>query len=444
MSQMDGKEFRRLERIEVDRLFGTYDHRIDLNLDAHVTLLHGPNGVGKTVVLRMIDALLNARLSYFRRIPFARFSIRFHDGSEIVLRKSSEDDEPSTITLHENGNERSAQVHLRTEAERIAASVGYLQRHPATPDAWIDTRDGEPLIPSEILSRYRHHPSDREGDEQEHPWLADFLYTANDHLIEAQRLFQFGGTYRAIPRRRNLRLTQDSLVSTVVEYSQDFRERLAQTMADYGRQAQTLDQSFPQRLIVAQEELSAAMLERKMSDLENKNTELIKIGILEETQAHPIPVGRLESIDSTQRRVMTLYVRDTTAKLAELDYLKDRSSLLLEKMNQKYQHKSIRVDREDGLVAVGNDDRRLALDCLSSGEQNEFVLYYDLLFRVPSNTIVLIDEPELSLHVAWQKKFIPDLLEIIEVTGFDALIATHSPYIVGERDDLMIGLGGSV
>ena len=180
-----------------------------------------------------------------------------------------------------------------------------------------------------------------------------------------------------------------------------------------------------------------------MSDLENKNTELKKIGILEETQSHPIPVGRLESIDSTQRRVMTLYVRDTTAKLAELDYLKDRSSLLLEKMNQKYQHKSILVDREDGLVAVGNDDRRLALDCLSSGEQNEFVLYYDLLFRVPSNTIVLIDEPELSLHVAWQKKFIPDLLEIIEVAGFDALIATHSPYIVGERDDLMIGLGGS-
>ena len=71
------------------------------------------------------------------------------------------------------------------------------------------------------------------------------------------------------------------------------------------------------------------------------------------------------------------------------------------------------------------------------------VLYYDLLFRVPSNTIVLIDEPELSLHVTWQKKFIPDLLDIIEVAGFDALIATHSPYIVGDREDLMIGLRGS-
>lgn len=441
---MSRPKFRRLKRIEVDRLFGTYDHRIDLKLDDHVTLLHGPNGVGKTVVLRMIDALFNARFSYFRGIPFARFAIRFDDGSELSLHKPSKADEPSTVTLCENGNEeRSAPVHLRTEAERIAASIGYLQPHPAIPDAWLDTRDGELLMPSEIISRYRHPPSHREDDEQEHPWLDDVLNTANNHLIEAQRLFQFGGNYRALPRRRNWPLTQDSLVSTVVEYSQDFRERLAQTMADYGRQAQALDQSFPRRLITAQEELSAAMLESKMSDLENKTTELKKIGILEETQAHPIPVGRLESIDSTQRRVMTLYVRDTTAKLAELDYLKDRSSLLLEKMNQKYQNKSVRVDRKDGLVAVGNNDRRLALDCLSSGEQNEFVLYYDLLFRVPSNTIVLIDEPELSLHVAWQKNFIPDLLEIIEIAGFDALIATHSPYIVGDREDLMIGLGGS-
>ena len=49
--------------------------------------------------------------------------------------------------------------------------------------------------------------------------------------------------------------------------------------------------------------------------------------------------------------------------------------------------------------------------------------------------------PELSLHVAWQKRFLPDLLEIIETAKFDVLIATHSPYIVGERSDLMIGLG---
>ena len=83
----------------------------------------------------------------------------------------------------------------------------------------------------------------------------------------------------------------------------------------------------------------------------------------------------------------------------------------------------------------------LALEALSSGEQHELVLHYDLLFRVRPNILVLIDEPELSLHVAWQKRFLPDLLEIVATARFGVLIATHSPYIVGDYSDLMIGLG---
>ena len=90
---------------------------------------------------------------------------------------------------------------------------------------------------------------------------------------------------------------------------------------------------------------------------------------------------------------------------------------------------------------MSDDNAPLLLDSLSSGEQHELVLHYDLLFRVPSNTIVLIDEPELSLHVAWQKRFLSDLVDIVKLSGFDALIATHSPFIVGAREDLMVGLG---
>lgn len=87
------------------------------------------------------------------------------------------------------------------------------------------------------------------------------------------------------------------------------------------------------------------------------------------------------------------------------------------------------------------DERDVEHLVRGSGEQQELVLHYDLLFRVPSNTIVLIDEPELSLHVAWQKRFLPDLLKIVELSNFDALVATHSPYVVGDRGDLMVGLG---
>ena len=71
---MVSTELLRLTRIEVDGLFDVYNHRIDLNLKKRVTLLHGPNGVGKTVVLRMTDALLKDQLRFFQTIPFSRFS----------------------------------------------------------------------------------------------------------------------------------------------------------------------------------------------------------------------------------------------------------------------------------------------------------------------------------------------------------------------------------
>ena len=231
------------------------------------------------------------------------------------------------------------------------------------------------------------------------------------------------------------------MVSTVVECSQDFRTRLNDTMVQYGRQSQALDQSFPQRLISATEKLTAHELQDQMSILDRKTAELKEIGILDETPTHPFPVTDLETIDPTQASVMTLYVRDTAQKLSALEDLASRTRLLLNNVNRKYRHKRIQLDREDGLVAESGGGKRLLLNSLSSGEQQELVLHYDLLFRVPSNTIVLIDEPELSLHVAWQKGFLPDLLKIVEVSEFDALVATHSPYVVGDRSDLMVGLG---
>jgi len=49
-------------------------------------------------------------------------------------------------------------------------------------------------------------------------------------------------------------------------------------------------------------------------------------------------------------------------------------------------------------------------------------------------------KPELSLHVEWQKSFLPDLLAVIEAVHFDVILATHSPFIVGDRSDLLEGL----
>jgi len=440
---MAHSEYRRLKRIVVDGLFGTYDHEIDLNLADRVTLLHGPNGVGKTSILGMTNALIMDRLEYFQRIPFSRFLLEFHDGSSLELEfddKTTNSETKYKLTLNTGDESRATEVTVpsKKDAEVITS------RDVSSFSIWdtlFDNRDDETLSVAQGLSRHQSvlpALAGLAGDDTNR--LGTFLRCANAHLIEAQRLVRAEQGQSAHPRFGPADRSP-SMVSAVSECSTDFRGRLDDTMVRYGRQSQLLDQSFPERLISATDQLTPAELQNRMLALDRTTSVLTKIGILDETPPHPSPATGLEGVDDTRLRVMTLYVLDTEQKLSAFDDLARRAGTLLDNVNRKYRHKAIRLDRDHGFVAVSDSGQQLPLESLSSGEQHELVLHYDLLFRVAPNTVVLIDEPELSLHVAWQKRFLPELLEIVKLSEFDAVVATHSPFIVGDRNDLMIGLG---
>jgi len=55
-----------------------------------------------------------------------------------------------------------------------------------------------------------------------------------------------------------------------------------------------------------------------------------------------------------------------------------------------------------------------------------------------------IDEPEISLNVEWQRRFLSDLSEVIKYGKHYVLLATHSPQIIHNRWDLSIPLGGGI
>ena len=423
---MASTPLRRLKRVEVDGLFGIYRHCIDLELDARVTLLHGPNGVGKTTVLKMVDALLTGKISYFRRVPFARLLLGFQDGAEIELTKEGRhrdaDYDVANVRLTGNGVDEATSIALTPSRAELTAEDDMLQR--VREYARMAMRD-------ELTAAVAGDPDD--GIES---WLREFFEAANSHFIEAQRLVQ------SQPQPGGFLRPADAVRSRVVECSRELKKKIDDTMAEYGRQAQTMDQTFPQRLLrrsAASDSLSVEDIRVRMADLDHKTEELKKIGILEGTGIHPFQAG--DKIDRSQAGVMTLYVDDTGKKLRVLEDLASRARLLLESLNGKFRHKQIRVDRDEGL-AVDGESGPLPLDSLSSGEQHELILHYDLLFRVQPNTVVLLDEPELSLHIEWQSKFLSDLMAIVKLSGFDALVATHSPHIVGDRDDLMVELAG--
>lgn len=80
------------------------------------------------------------------------------------------------------------------------------------------------------------------------------------------------------------------------------------------------------------------------------------------------------------------------------------------------------------------------LNKLSSGEQEILVLFYKLIFESDVN-IILIDEPEISLHISWQKEILNDFKKIIELNrNIHVIIATHSPQILSDNWDLQVDL----
>ncbi|WP_427195002.1 AAA family ATPase [Morganella morganii] len=86
-------------------------------------------------------------------------------------------------------------------------------------------------------------------------------------------------------------------------------------------------------------------------------------------------------------------------------------------------------------------DEIIELSSLSSGEQNQIILLYNLIFKTNSYDLVLIDEPEISLHVAWQNQIIKNLERIMKVNNIEQfIVATHSPHVIDGNWNLTIDL----
>jgi hypothetical protein len=90
--------------------------------------------------------------------------------------------------------------------------------------------------------------------------------------------------------------------------------------------------------------------------------------------------------------------------------------------------KVLRLNRSNLRVHVESipEGRRISLDALSSGEK-QMISLFAKMFLYPRRKIVLIDEPELSLSIDWQRDILVDVLSAPLCTQLIAI--THSPFV---------------
>lgn len=423
-------------------LYDEFDHHVKFPSDDEFAIIYGPNGVGKTKFFEVLHALSTLNAFDTMTLPFSSAAIVYDDGTTLsVSRQQGTENSGWIFSLDTPGGlfpslwevDESTDLEQARGGRRLFAGGSYWKYMGE--NQWMDEDDGERIATQELKIRYSmdielpEAPSDFER----------FRASLETHLIETQRLrdrplpsrrtrvIRSSSPARAIPGRRIA--GQD----TVSRYAADLQGRLAEALADNSRRTQALDRTFPRRLLdeaaPGQDEAEQSIRERYAIQ-NQKRRRLAELSLIGPEPDLPLQEKELQN---WQRRVLQTYLDDTEAKLKTFDDLLSKVNLLEEIINKRFRRKRIRVNADEGLsIEAMRSGAQILPQDLSSGEQHELIMFYDLLFRVSPGALVMIDEPEISLHVAWQREFLDDISRVAHVSDARMLVATHSPQIIGK------------
>ena len=439
-----------IKSIRVEGLLDAFDYEIELKLDDVATIIHAPNGYGKTTFLSLINTVFAFEFGTLVNFSFNNITFAFVDESELSVSKEvvldedqkdgSEEETCLTFVFTDTeGNQEEQEI----KTGNLEINTRYLREHApwlhrVSPHVWRDRRDGTTLNRAELIEQFGSEIS--EGSASPNQWLKKLFNNTGVTFVDTKRLevssFDEDDEYyphfrRHSPSQSAVRMNADKM-----------KDIIKGNLDEFLTLSQQLDRKFPHRLLDALREPtseSPQVILDKLEEINEKYSRVVDAGLLDPERIDELP--QIEPND-TAMRVLALYIEDQEKKLEVFDNLLAKIEILKSIINSRYLRKSLAVSRDTGYSASSDDGKNLSLDTLSSGEQHELVLFHSLLFEVRKESLVLIDEPEISLHVAWQQQFLSDLKEIFDLLGVHFLIATHSPSIIADRWDLTIDLSG--
>ena len=165
---------------------------------------------------------------------------------------------------------------------------------------------------------------------------------------------------------------------------------------------------------------------------------------------------RSQLLEKIEKLIMeeSIYLNEQIYKFLEL-YLKNidkKNNIIaqyitpftnLEKiMNSLLDGKEIKISMDENLhnifkiITKANDE--IQVHHLSSGEKNLLLIFFHFLFEMKDNTLFMIDEPELSLHIDWQYSLINNFQKYSN--NNQIIVVTHSPDIMQNHREYEINL----
>ncbi len=442
-----------LQSIKITKLFGRFDYTLSFPEEG-IMIITGPNGYGKSTILRIINNLCNDSLEKVLAYSFKKLII-FCDNDEFQITKNKESFKINEYEFpypKDNwGKRRSLSSFIRR--------IGY--------DDYIDVRTGEKIqlvgeLPKQlrflsddtIEQRFVFSILDALGEKLPSNRISEAIEKLNlaiglihkiqksigkVHFIQEQRLIE----KRDLPEEeRRYNQSRAEYVTVINENSEKLKAELAEIMKKHSSLSSNLDSTYIKRLFEADqsEQVSADVL-NKLRELQQKQDKLQKYGLAEIQNAsylNQLDQAKLERFGIE----LSIYLEDANAKYQVFESIIDKLDLYESIVNEKLTFKKMFLSSTDGIVVKTDEGVTLSLNDLSSGEQEIIVLFYKLIFESDVN-LLLIDEPEISLHIAWQKELMANLKSVVTLKkNIRVIIATHSPQIISHNWDLQIDLGG--
>jgi predicted ATP-binding protein involved in virulence len=166
----------------------------------------------------------------------------------------------------------------------------------------------------------------------------------------------------------------------------------------------------------------------------NKNIIYLKAGIINSDEIKTLEKLFLDYVD------YFIYEKSLTAKdgyeamKSDLEEIFDEFDLGFEFENIDYKEKRPSFINKKSDV----QNKSLKIDDLSTGEKTLLSKVFYLYLQEAKNKVILIDEPELSLHPSWQNKVVGIYEKFAKINNNQIIIATHSPHILANVENKYI------
>lgn len=450
---------------------------LDIEFFDDLTFLTGLNGSGKTSALRLLMALLTPNIDELGSVAFATANVTVRDEATDIVVGAVKTPDAVTITvsalqqtLQITSSDLEIYMEARKREEPRSPILEKYQQHPvfqcikamSTPMfLGLDRRFFPPGTTHEDISEARRR---------------EFLtrrYWAEDPSARGTPIAALGEVnYLVITKMQEIRASQEQLderlraefFTKAFEYkpsdlmgkparlpSRQEIERYRQQLVNIERAAESVKIPVPEiqtALTHFFERMSLVVesLERSTQSLPTAKKAARKAGTKPQQEQFIPDKDYFEwIINKPQADRILEHLRLLDEYILSRDALRDPITRFLSLVNGFLaQTKKIVSVSSSGQLIVkisGRVDAR-QITALSSGERQLLVMLAHLSLNpnLAGSGIFIVDEPELSLHIDWQEKFVDAIQEANPKVQL--ILATHSPAIILDRDDACRTLPG--